>query len=89
MITSPGDSSCSQKSDKAFTADCNNHWRFCFIFAAAILQQSKPSMISMAGGMPNVNTFPIESASFKLRYFTQELASLKIQTLFLKVHASV
>ncbi|KAL4236869.1 hypothetical protein ACF0H5_005254 [Mactra antiquata] len=32
----------------------------------AILQQSKPTMISMAGGMPNVGTFPIESASFKL-----------------------
>ncbi|XP_052774425.1 kynurenine/alpha-aminoadipate aminotransferase, mitochondrial-like [Mya arenaria] len=32
----------------------------------AILQQSPPSMISMAGGMPNVGTFPIESASFKL-----------------------
>ncbi|XP_060578972.1 kynurenine/alpha-aminoadipate aminotransferase, mitochondrial-like [Ruditapes philippinarum] len=32
----------------------------------AILQQSKPSMISMAGGMPNVGTFPIESATFKL-----------------------
>ncbi|XP_052255800.1 kynurenine/alpha-aminoadipate aminotransferase, mitochondrial-like [Dreissena polymorpha] len=33
----------------------------------AILQQSPPSMISMAGGMPNVGTFPVESASFKLR----------------------
>ncbi|XP_045158771.2 kynurenine/alpha-aminoadipate aminotransferase, mitochondrial-like [Mercenaria mercenaria] len=37
----------------------------------AILQQSKPSMISMAGGMPNVRTFPIESASLKLSDGTQ------------------
>lgn len=37
----------------------------------AILQQSKPTMISMAGGMPNVNTFPIESASFRLSNGTQ------------------
>jgi len=37
-----------------------------FHFTAAILQQSPPTMISMAGGMPNVDKFPIESATFKL-----------------------
>lgn len=33
----------------------------------AILQQSSPDMISMAGGMPNPQTFPFTEASFKLR----------------------
>lgn len=32
-----------------------------------ILQQSSPDMISMAGGMPNPETFPIAEASFKLK----------------------
>lgn len=33
----------------------------------AILNESSPEMISMAGGMPNTQTFPIVEASFKLR----------------------
>lgn len=33
----------------------------------AILNKSSPDMISMAGGMPNPDTFPITEASFKLR----------------------
>ena len=36
-------------------------------FVAALLQQSPPGMISMAGGMPNVDTFPFKSASLELR----------------------
>lgn len=32
----------------------------------AILQDSPPTMISMAGGMPNVDTFPIKSATVDL-----------------------
>lgn len=35
---------------------------------AAIVAQSGPSMISLAGGMPNPNLFPFQEAEFKLRW---------------------
>ncbi|KAK3091816.1 hypothetical protein FSP39_022850, partial [Pinctada imbricata] len=45
--------------------------QFSLSFSAAIVQQSPPSLISMAGGMPNVNTFPLVEGSFKLKDGTE------------------
>ena len=62
-----------KKNDKSFLTLFQTLIRQCdklvlCCFSAAILQQSPPGMISMAGGMPNVDTFPVKSASMELRY---------------------
>ena len=38
-----------------------------FVFLASIVQEN-PSIITMAGGMPNPQTFPIQEVSLKLKY---------------------
>ena len=40
---------------------------FLGVFLASIVQEN-PSIITMAGGMPNPQTFPIQEVSLKLKY---------------------
>lgn len=38
------------------------------VYEAELQQRSPPSLISLAGGAPNPNTFPFQSASIKVKH---------------------
>ncbi|KAF3697810.1 Kynurenine/alpha-aminoadipate aminotransferase, mitochondrial [Channa argus] len=45
-----------------------SHFLFCLnLYEAEIQQRSPPSLISLAGGAPNPNTFPFQSASIEVK----------------------